>query len=60
MALPKLSLDVSKTAVFLVVFVSVTVLVALGKVPPDWLEKCLLILIPSPIRDESAKALEDK
>lgn len=53
--LPKFSLDVSKTLVFALVFISVTVLVALGKVPADWLEKCLLILIPSPLRDESSE-----
>jgi hypothetical protein len=51
-SMPKLSLDISKTVVFCIVFVAATVLVALGKIPPEWLEKLLLILIPSPIRDE--------
>lgn len=51
--LPKFSLDISKTLVFALVFICVTILVAMGKVPSDWLEKCLLILIPSPIRDEA-------
>lgn len=58
--LPKLSIDISKTVVFLAVFCVVGVLVALGKVDASWLEKLLLILIPSPIRDDSKPQLENK
>jgi hypothetical protein len=47
--LPK-QLDVSRTVVFLVVFIGVVALVAVGKLPADKLEWILLILIPSPIR----------
>ncbi len=52
MTLPSFSLDISKSLIFCLVFVSMAVLVGLGKVDAEKLQYLLLVLVPSPIRDE--------
>lgn len=51
---PRLSIDISQTLVFVVVFISLAVLVGLGKVAPDKLELLLMVLIPSPVKKDQA------
>jgi hypothetical protein len=46
----KLSLDVSQSLIFCIVFAVMATLVGLGKIPPEKLEYLLLVLIPSPIK----------
>lgn len=53
MSTSKLSLDVSQSLIFCIVFAVMAVLVGLGKIPADKLEYLLLILIPSPIKTPS-------
>ena len=50
--LPRFSLDISKSLVFCLVFVAMAILVGLGKVDAEKLQYLLLVLVPSPIRDE--------
>jgi hypothetical protein len=44
-----LSLDISQSLIFCIVFVAMAVLVALGKIESDKLQWLLLILVPSPV-----------
>lgn len=54
--MPKTTIDISKSLIFVLVFVTMAVLVALGKVEAEKLQYLLLILVPSPIRTDK----EDK
>ncbi len=45
-----LSLDVSQSLIFCIVFIAMCTLVALGKVDAEKLQYLLLILVPSPIK----------
>ena len=56
MTTSKLSLDVSQSLIFCIVFGVMAVLVGLGKVSADKLEYLLLILIPSPIKAKTETA----
>lgn len=49
----KYSLDISKSLIFVLVFVTMAVLVALGKVDTKELQYLLLILVPSPVTTET-------
>lgn len=49
-----LSLDLSQSLIFCIVFVAMCVLVALGKVDSEKLQYLLLILVPSPIKKDPA------
>ncbi len=49
-----LSLDVSQSLIFCIVFLAMCTLVALGKVDAEKLQYLLLILVPSPIKTGSA------
>ncbi len=49
-AAKSLSLDLSQSLIFCIVFVAVCILVGLGKVDADKLQYLLLILVPSPIK----------
>jgi hypothetical protein len=46
---PKLSLDLSKGVIFIVVFIAVAVLVGLGKLDPENLKYLLVWLVPGPL-----------
>lgn len=55
----RLPLDISKSLIFVLVFVTMAVLVGLGKIEAEKLQYLLLILVPSPIRtDLSDKKVE--
>lgn len=54
--LPRLSLDISKSLIFCIVFIVMATLVGLGKVEAEKLQYLLLVLVPSPIRDEKPEA----
>ena len=47
--LPRPALDISKSLIFVLVFVAMATLVGLGKVDAEKLQYLLLILVPSPI-----------
>lgn len=49
------SLDLSQSLIFCIVFIVMSGLVALGKIPADKLEYLLLILVPSPIKKDPAQ-----
>lgn len=51
-ATPRFSLDISKSLIFCLVFVAMAVLVGVGKVDAEKLQYLLLVLIPSPVRDD--------
>lgn len=56
--LPRFSLDISKSLIFCLVFVTMAALVGIGKVDSEKLQYLLLILVPSPVRDDgTAKAI---
>ena len=49
----KYSLDISKSLIFALVFVTMAVLVGLGKMEAKELQYLLLILVPSPVTTET-------
>lgn len=49
-AIKGLSLDISQSLIFCIVFICMCVLVALGKMEAEKLQYLLLILVPSPIK----------
>ncbi len=49
-AMKSLSLDISQSLIFCIVFVAMCTLVGLGKVDAEKLQYLLLILVPSPIK----------
>lgn len=51
--LKNLSLDVSQSLIFCIVFIAMCVLVGLGKVEAEKLNYLLLILVPSPIKSNA-------
>lgn len=48
----RFSFDISKSLIFCLVFIAVATLVGLGKVDAEKLQYLLLVLVPSPIRDD--------
>lgn len=54
-SLKNLKIDVSQSIIFIVVFVVISVLVGLDKMPADKLELLLMMLIPSPIKKDVPK-----
>ena len=49
----KYSLDISKSLIFVLVFITMAVLVGLGKIDVKELQYLLLILVPSPVTTET-------
>lgn len=49
-----LSLDISQSLIFCIVFIAMCVLVGLGKVDAEKLQYLLLILVPSPIKKDAS------
>lgn len=56
MSLENVSVDQWKLALFALTLVCVTVLIALGKVPPELIQALLAWLIPSPLAMKSKEA----
>lgn len=52
----RFSLDISKSLIFCLVFIAMAALVGLGKVDAEKLQYLLLVLVPSPIRDDGPPA----
>ena len=50
-----LSLDISQSLIFCIVFVAMCVLVGMGKVEAEKLQYMLLILVPSPIKTSASQ-----
>ena len=53
--LPKIQTDYLKAITFGVVFITVSVLVGLGKLDPKYMQSLLLWLIPSPFSQSEEK-----